>query len=57
VKDYLAEIKAESPVQGAKYVFDAWILPELGAIQIEQLAADASTGGATSWRPSQARAQ
>src|SRR5258708_40120746 len=31
VKDYLAEIKAKSPVQGAKYVFDAWILPELGA--------------------------
>jgi integrase len=40
VKDYLAEITAEkSPtaVRGAKYVFDAWILPELGAIQIEKL--------------------
>jgi hypothetical protein len=31
VKDYLAEIKAEKP--GARSeVFDAWILPELGAI-------------------------
>jgi hypothetical protein len=32
VADYLAEIRAEkSPaaVQGAKYVFDAWILPDL----------------------------
>jgi integrase len=40
VKDYLAEIKAEkSPaaVQGAKYVLDAWVLPELGAIQVEKL--------------------
>src|SRR5258705_9319886 len=43
VKDYLAEITAEkSPaaVRGAKYVFDAWILPELGAIQIEKLTLD-----------------
>src|SRR3984893_15294667 len=43
VKDYLGEIAAEkSPVavQGAKYVFDAWILPELGAIQIEKLTTD-----------------
>lgn len=41
--DYLTEIKAEkSPaaVQGAKYVFDAWILPELGAIQVEKLTTD-----------------
>jgi integrase len=27
-------------VQGAKYVFDAWILPELGSIQIEKLTTD-----------------
>jgi hypothetical protein len=27
-------------VQGVNYVFDAWILRELGAIQIEQLATD-----------------
>ena len=43
VTDYLAEIQAEkSPaaVQGAKYVFDAWILPELGAIQVEKLTTD-----------------
>src|SRR5206468_646694 len=43
VTDYLTEIKAEkSPaaVQGAKYVFDAWILPELGAIQLEKLTTD-----------------
>jgi integrase len=43
VKDYLGEISAEkSPaaVRGAKYVFDAWILPELGSIQIEKLTTD-----------------
>ena len=43
VKDYLGEIAAEkSPaaVQGAKYVFDAWILQELGSIQIEKLTTD-----------------
>src|SRR4051794_6330004 len=43
VTDYLAEITAEkSPaaVQGAKYAFDAWILPELGAIEIEKLTPD-----------------
>ena len=43
VKDYLGEIAAEkSPaaVQGAKYVFDAWILPELGSIRIEKLTTD-----------------
>jgi integrase len=43
VKDYLAEIKAEkSPaaVQGAKYVLDAWVLPELGVIQVEKLTTD-----------------
>ena len=27
-------------MQGAKYVFDAWILPELGSIQIEKLTTD-----------------
>jgi integrase len=43
VKDYLGEIAAEkSPdaVQGAKYVFDAWILPELGASEVEKLTTD-----------------
>jgi integrase len=43
VKDYLAEIAAEKKpvaVQGAKYVFDAWILPELGAVQLEKLTTD-----------------
>jgi hypothetical protein len=43
VKDYLSEIAAEkSPaaVKGAKYVFDAWILPELGKIRIEKLTTD-----------------
>jgi integrase len=43
VTDYLAEIKAEkkpAAVQGAKYVFDAWILPELGSIQVEKLTTD-----------------
>ena len=46
VKDYLAEITAEkSPaaVRGAKYVFDAWILPDLGAIQLEKLTLDRIT--------------
>ena len=27
-------------MQGAKYVFDAWILPDLGAIQVEKLTTD-----------------
>ena len=43
VTDYLAEITAEkSPaaVQGAKYVLDAWVLPELGAIQVDRLTTD-----------------
>ena len=43
VKDYLGEIAAEkwpAAVQGAKYVFDAWILPELGSIRIEKLTTD-----------------
>jgi hypothetical protein len=52
VQDYLAEIFAEkSPaaVRGAKYVFDAWILPELGTIQLEKLTLDRLTRCATSW--------
>lgn len=43
VTDYLSEIKAEkkpAAVKGAEYVFDAWILPELGSIQIEKLTTD-----------------
>jgi integrase len=43
VTDYLAEITAEkSPaaVQGAKYVLDAWVLPELGTIQVKKLTTD-----------------
>src|SRR5438552_2778794 len=43
VKDYLGEIAAEkslAAVQGAKYVLDAWILPELGTIQVEKLTTD-----------------
>jgi len=43
VRDYLAEIAAEkkpAAVQGAKYVFDAWILPELGSIQVDKLTTD-----------------
>jgi hypothetical protein len=45
----IGEIAAEkSPVavQSAKYVFDAWILPELGSIQIEKLTTDRLNG----WR-------
>lgn len=40
VKDYLSEIAAEkkpTAVQGAKYVFDAWILPRLGPIELDDL--------------------
>jgi hypothetical protein len=43
VADYLAEIRAEkkpAAVKGAEYVFDAWILPELGEIQVEKLTSD-----------------
>jgi integrase len=43
VTDYISEIKAEkkpSAVKGAEYVFDAWILPELGTIQVEKLTTD-----------------
>lgn len=43
VTDYLAEITAEkkpAAVKGAQYVFDAWILPELGSIQVEKLSTD-----------------
>jgi hypothetical protein len=67
VADYLAEITAEkkpTAVQAAKYVFDAWILPELGAIQIEKLTTDRlnrwrnssplsrSASARNGWRPS-----
>jgi integrase len=40
VEDYLAEITAEkkpAAVQGAKYVFDAWILPDLGSLEVNKL--------------------
>jgi hypothetical protein len=43
VRDYLAEIAAEkkpAAVQGAKYVFDAWVLPELGSLQVDKLTTD-----------------
>jgi hypothetical protein len=43
VADYLTEIRAEkkpAAVKGAEYGFDAWILPELGAIQVEKLTTD-----------------
>jgi integrase len=43
VRDYLSDAAAEkkpSAVQGAKYVFDAWILPELGTTEIEKLTSD-----------------
>jgi integrase len=43
VKDYLAEITAEkrpTAVRGAKYIFDASILPDLGTVQLEKLTAD-----------------
>jgi integrase len=43
VEDYLLEIAAEkkpAAVQGAKYVFEAWILPDLGSIQVEKLTTD-----------------
>jgi integrase len=43
VTDYIAEIKAEKKpeaVKGAEYVFDAWILPDLGSIQVEKLTTD-----------------
>jgi integrase len=46
VTDYLAEIAAEkkpSAVQGAKYVFNAWILPEVGTIEVEKLTSDRLT--------------
>lgn len=46
VKDYLAEIAAEkrpAAVRGAKYVFDAWILPEFGSLQADKLTPDRIT--------------
>jgi hypothetical protein len=41
--------RRKEPVRGAKYVFDAWILPELGTIQLEKLTLDRLTRCATSW--------
>jgi integrase len=49
VGDYLSNMAAEKKpvaVQGAKYKFDAWILPELGSIQIDKL----TTERLVSWR-------
>ncbi len=46
VDDYLAEIKAEkseAAYKGAKYVFDAFITPELGPLQIDKLTPDRLT--------------
>lgn len=43
ISDYLVEAAAEkkpTAVQGAKYVFDAWVLPELGSIEVEKLTTD-----------------
>ena len=43
IRDYLVEIAAEKKpeaVQGAKYVFDAWVLPSLGSIEVESLTTD-----------------
>jgi integrase len=43
VADYLTEIRAEkkpAAVKGAEYVFEAWILPELGPNQVEKLTTD-----------------
>lgn len=40
ITDYLAEIAAEkkvAAVQGAKYVFDAWIVPDLGSLEVDKL--------------------
>lgn len=46
VEDYLTEIEAEkSPAayKGAKYVFDAFISPDLGSVQIDKLTPDRLT--------------
>ena len=43
IGDYLVEIAAEKKpeaVQGAKYVFDAWVLPSLGSTEVENLTTD-----------------
>jgi integrase len=43
VADYLSEIAAEkrpTSVRGAKYIFEASILPDLGTVQLEKLTAD-----------------
>jgi integrase len=49
VNDYLSEIAAEkkpAAVKGAKYVFDAWILPDLGPLLVDEL----TTEKLTRWR-------
>lgn len=49
VKDYLENMAAEKKpgaVQGAKYVFDAWILPELGSFEVDKL----TTERLSQWR-------
>jgi integrase len=43
VNDYLDEISAEkkpSALQGIKYVFNAWILPELGKVELAKLTSE-----------------
>jgi len=40
VNDYLDNMAAEkkpAAVRGAKYIFDAWILPELGSLEVDKL--------------------
>jgi integrase len=40
VNDYLSNMAAEKKpraVQGANYVFDAWILPDLGSLEVDKL--------------------
>ncbi|MET4291148.1 integrase [Bradyrhizobium sp. LB8.2] len=49
VNDYLSEIAAEkkpAAVKGAKYVFDAWILPDLAPLLVDEL----TTEKLTRWR-------
>jgi len=43
IRDYLADAAAEKKpeaVRGAKYVFDAWVLPTLGSTEVESLTTD-----------------
>ena len=49
VNDYLSGMAAEkkpAAVKGAKYVFDAWILPDLGPLLVDEL----TTEKLTRWR-------